>query len=324
MLYVISLPTQQCHQALDSSLHQANAGDSRSVVSVKGQGKPLSFDHTPSTESSSDSVWSFKFKASDNNIIAVERARITKAGYIVESNRVCTTDAKLSVSRALGDFGFKQQPSLIPEEQAVTADPDVTIHNITEEDEFLVLVCDGMYAHLTYQFFVPHFLYEGIWECLTPQYVVGFVRRQVSQGKELCEIGEMICNHCLAPDTDRPPPCNDLSCSDCKSPFGVGHGCDNMTILIVAILNGRTKEEWYSWITDRVQRNYGHWTPSPLPWLYDASRLANFKFREARAKRERELANCMSAERDKFGSVLPGAGSAIGESAQAGGADVRE
>lgn len=27
----------------------------------------------------------------------------------------------------------------------------------------------------------------------------------------------------------------------------------------------------------------------------------------------------MSAERDKFGSVLPGAGSAIGESAQAGG-----
>jgi protein phosphatase PTC2/3 len=304
------------------SLHQANVGDSRSFISVKGGVKPLSFDHTPSTESSSDSVWSFKFKASDNNVIAVEKARITKAGYIVESDWVCTTDAKLSVSRALGDFGFKQGPSLIPEEQAVTADPDVTIHNITEEDEFLVLVCDGIYAHLMYQFFVPHFLYEGIWECLVPEYVVGFVRRQVSQGKEFCEIGEMICNHCLAPDMDCAPPCSDLSCS--HSPCGVGHGCDNMTLLIVAILNGRTKEEWYSWITDRVQRNYGYWTPSSLPWLYDDSRLMNFKFREARAKRERELADCMSAERDKIGSMLPGAGSAIRESAQAEGGDVRE
>jgi len=97
-----------------------------------------------------------------------------------------------------------------------------------------------------------------------------------------------------------------------------------MTILIVAILNGRTKEEWYSWIADRVQRNYGYWKPSSLPWLYDASRLVNFNIREARAKRERELADCMSAEQYKFGSVLPGAGSAIGESAQAGGGDVRE
>jgi len=268
----------------NEKIYVANVGDSRSFISVKGRVKPLSFDHTPSTE--------------------IEKARIIKAGYIVESDWVCTTDAKLSVSRALGDFGFKQGPSLIPEEQAVTADPDVTIHNITEEDEFLVLVCDG------------------IWECLVPEYVVGFVRHQVSQGKELCEIGEMICNHCLAPDMDCAPPCNDLSCS--HSPCGVGRGCDNMTLLIVAILNGRTKEEWYSWITDRVQRNYGYWTPSSLPWLYDDSRLMNFKFREARAKRERELADCMSAERDKFGSRLPGAGSAIRESAQAEGGDVRE
>lgn len=30
---------------------QANAGDSRSVISVKGEVKPLSFDHKPSSES---------------------------------------------------------------------------------------------------------------------------------------------------------------------------------------------------------------------------------------------------------------------------------
>ena len=65
--------------------------------------------------------------------------------------------------------------------------------------------------------------------------MVDFVRYQASQGKELTEIGEMICDHCLEPDTD-----------------AGGIGCDNMTVLIVAITHRRSKEEWYAWITDRV------------------------------------------------------------------------
>lgn len=32
---------------------------------------------------------------------------------------------------------------MVPEKQIITADPDVTIHEISEEDEFLVLACDG-------------------------------------------------------------------------------------------------------------------------------------------------------------------------------------
>jgi protein phosphatase 2C family protein 2/3 len=97
-----------------------------------------------------------------------------------------------------------------------------------------------------------------------------------------------------------------------------------MTVLIVAILNGRTKKEWYSWITDRVRRGYGYWTLSFLPQLYDPSRLMNFKMREAQAKMERELADRKCAEGDKSGSGLPGAGTTIGESAQAEEEDVRE
>jgi protein phosphatase PTC2/3 len=50
---------------------------------------------------------------------------------------------RLSLSRALGDFDLKKNPSLSPEKQIITADPDVTVHDITEEDEFLVLACDG-------------------------------------------------------------------------------------------------------------------------------------------------------------------------------------
>ena len=49
----------------------------------------------------------------------------------------------LALSRALGDFQFKKNESLGPEAQIVTANPDVTCHEIKEDDEFFVLACDG-------------------------------------------------------------------------------------------------------------------------------------------------------------------------------------
>jgi protein phosphatase PTC2/3 len=110
----------------------------------------------------------------------------------------------------------------------------------------------------------------GIWDCMSSQDVVDFIRRKVWEGKELAEIGEMMCDHCLAPDT-----------------FGAGIGCDNMTVLIVALLQGRTKEEWYAWIHDRVQKGYGFETPMNPPQIYSQSRLMSFRLqREAREERE--------------------------------------
>lgn len=49
----------------------------------------------------------------------------------------------LALSRALGDFDFKKNQLLIPEKQIITADPEVTVHEISDEDEFLVIACDG-------------------------------------------------------------------------------------------------------------------------------------------------------------------------------------
>jgi len=204
----------------DNKIYVANAGDSRSVLGVKGQVEPLSFDHKPTNDG--------------------ERARISSAGGYVEFGRV---NGNLALSRALGDFEFKKNYSLTPQAQIITANPDVTCHEITEDDEFLVLACDG------------------IWDCLSSQDVVNFVRYQVSEGKELTEIGEMMCDHCLAPDTTS----------------GAGIGCDNMTVLIVAITHGRSKEEWYTWIADRVRNSYGYETPSALPQLYAQSRLMAFR-----------------------------------------------
>ena len=47
------------------------------------------------------------------------------------------------MSRAIGNFKFKKSTVLPAEEQMVTALPDVILHEITDDDEFLVIACDG-------------------------------------------------------------------------------------------------------------------------------------------------------------------------------------
>jgi hypothetical protein len=53
----------------------------------------------------------------------------------------------------LGDFDLKKNPSLSSEKQIITADPDLTVHDIAEEDEFLALACDGMLLSIVSQSF---------------------------------------------------------------------------------------------------------------------------------------------------------------------------
>ena len=55
-------------------------------------------------------------------------------------------NGNLALSRAIGDFEFKKSAKLPPEEQVVTAYPDVMAHEITDDDEFLVVACDGKYS----------------------------------------------------------------------------------------------------------------------------------------------------------------------------------
>jgi len=61
----------------------------------------------------------------------------------------------LALSRALGDFEFKKNYSLGPEQQIITANPDITHHEIGEDDEFLVLACDGVDV-----IFMSHWFYS--------------------------------------------------------------------------------------------------------------------------------------------------------------------
>lgn len=120
------------------------------------------------------------------------------------------------------------------------------------------------------------------------------MRYHVSTGLSLTEIGEKMCDHCLAPDVDS----------------GV-IGCDNMTVLIVALLQGRTKEEWYSWMKDRVLQNYGYATPSSFPSLYPQSRASfngEASRNSSRFQDDRPISFSSGAGLSSFARVLNGAG----------------
>ncbi|KAK0615845.1 phosphatase 2C-domain-containing protein [Bombardia bombarda] len=187
----------------EDKIYIANAGDSRSVLGVKGRAKPLSFDHKPQNEG--------------------EKARIVAAGGFVDFGRV---NGNLALSRAIGDFEFKKSAELAPEQQIVTAYPDVVVHDLADDDEFLVIACDG------------------IWDCQSSQAVVEFVRRGIAAKQDLDKICENMMDNCLASNTETG-----------------GVGCDNMTMLIIGFLRGRSKEEWYEEIAKRVANGDGPCAP---------------------------------------------------------------
>jgi protein phosphatase 2C family protein 2/3 len=78
-------------------------------------------------------------------------------------------------------------------------------------------------------------LMAGIWDCMTNDQVVEYIRKRIAGGQSLGEICENIMENCLASDSD----------------MG-GYGCDNMTIIIVAILNGKSYTEWATQIAKKV------------------------------------------------------------------------
>lgn len=168
----------------DNRVYCANAGDSRCIYSKAGMAIPLSYDHKPSNPD--------------------ELRRIKNAGGFVEFGRV---NGNLALSRAIGDFLFKTNTKIGPKEQAVTAFPDVISAELTDDTEFIVLACDG------------------IWDVLSNQQVVDFVRERIAKKVPLAEICEQMMDHCLAPKTRT-----------------TGAGCDNMTVVIVAYLNNDTYE----------------------------------------------------------------------------------
>lgn len=166
--------TAICAVMCDRKLIVANAGDSRGVLCrANGQVFPLSIDHKPND--------------------TVERERIYKAnGWVCVNGRV---NGMLGLSRAIGDFEFKTNKSLGPEDQAVTCNPDILSVDIKDDDEFFMLACDG------------------IWDVLTNEEAVAFVREGLQRHEQVSKVVEELLQRCLA-----------------KSPEEMG--TDNMSCLV--------------------------------------------------------------------------------------------
>lgn len=103
----------------------------------------MSFDHKPSNPE--------------------ESKRIDLAGGYVEFDRV---NGNLNLSRALGDFTYKENKDLTYDKQMVLALPEVKIETIDGDTEFFIIACDG------------------IWDCLENQEAVDFIHEKLSDLKE--------------------------------------------------------------------------------------------------------------------------------------------
>lgn len=72
-----------------------------------------------------------------------EEARIVAAKGFVLQNRVM---GELAMSRALGDFRYKQRADLPFHEQMVIAVPDISVHERNlDDDVVMVVACDGVW-----------------------------------------------------------------------------------------------------------------------------------------------------------------------------------
>ncbi len=163
----------------ENKIYFANAGDSRIVVAKKGIAYAMTVDHKPELDS--------------------ERNRIYKAEGWVSDGRI---KGNLNLSRSLGDMEYKTNKKLKPEEQMITAYPEIEEDSIDNID-FIILACDG------------------IWDCKTNQEAVDFVYDKLRNNPniKLSAIIEKLFDEIVAQDLFTE----------------TGVGCDNMTCTIVQL-----------------------------------------------------------------------------------------
>lgn len=140
-------------------IYIANAGDSRCVLARAGKAIPLSFDHKPDNEE--------------------EKNRIENAGSTIVEGRV---DGNLNLSRSLGDLKYKTNKALKPEQQPITANPDLKVIDTSPEDDFIIMGCDG------------------IWETKTNDEMVEYIYDKLKSKKEAKSIVEDLLYDIMSPD----------------------------------------------------------------------------------------------------------------------------
>jgi protein phosphatase 1G len=170
-----------CVMSIDEKtkkLYFANAGDSRVVLCKKGVAEAKSEDHKPEMES--------------------EKTRIYKADGWISEGRV---KGNLNLTRGFGDLEYKQNKNLKPEEQMITANPDIKVVDFSEDMDFVIIGCDG------------------IWDCLTNQQACDFVSKRLKDNPDI-KISKIIEDML-----------EEIVAKDLYNESGVG--CDNMTCIVI-------------------------------------------------------------------------------------------
>lgn len=158
----------------------ANAGDSRAVLCRGGKAVALSNDHKPTH--------------------AVERTRIIAAGgQLTDVGGITRVNGNLNLSRAIGDLRYKMNLHLEKKEQIITAEPDIQTADLTDEDTFLIIACDG------------------IWDVMSNQQVVDYVSAGLDAGNHPTIVASNLLDDCVARDPRETK----------------GLGCDNMSLICV-------------------------------------------------------------------------------------------
>jgi len=88
-------------------------------------------------------------------------------------------NGSLAVSRALGDYDYKNSPNLPPTEQLVSAEPELDIIERSNDDEFLLVACDG------------------VWDVMSNQEIVDYITSRLLVHSDLNIILEELLETCL-------------------------------------------------------------------------------------------------------------------------------
>ncbi|XP_043940489.1 protein phosphatase 1A-like [Protopterus annectens] len=133
-----------------------NCGDSRAMLSRNSEVYFYTEDHKPFNPR--------------------EKERIQNAGGTVTLQRI---NGSLAVSRALGDFDFKSVDWRSQTEQLVSPEPEVYDIVRSEDDEFIILACDG------------------IWDTINNEDLRRFVHSRLQLTNDLEDVCSQVIDTCL-------------------------------------------------------------------------------------------------------------------------------
>jgi len=167
---------------LGDRIFVSNSGDARCVISSEAKAVQVTVDHKIRLQS--------------------EKERILKAGGHIIRGRV---EGNLNVTRAIGDLKLKRNMAIPPEEQMISAVPDVFERRIMPEDEFLMLGCDGVF---------------DTWK---NQQIVDYVRDNMQEEEKISVVIEKLLDQIVAKKVD-----------DSHRSIGT----DNMTCVIIPLNRG--------------------------------------------------------------------------------------